>query len=374
MSVFPHIVNSLDDILGPGIETMFARASERKLVDGIVVGVYHKGKSSIRVLGPGVSETSVFEIGSITKVFTIQLIDNLVGRGILQWDDPISKYFPKDLGALPFDAPESLKATILDIATHRSGLPLLPENLKIRDGSRPFEGYKTSDLEAYLRQYRSNGPMKYERIYSNLGFSVLGYALEHLTNSSFNELFERELLQPMGLNNSLLSLTDGPIPPLVPGHTLSGRLAPRWKQDILAPAGGLCSNVTDQLSWMEFLLTNPARKMFEVYTDAKGVQVGVGWSIDPILETFNRSGTTGGFCSYMGLSPERQTGVVILMNRQTNLLMEVLSENCERALLGLPLKPIRGDYGKRKAQSLDPLRDLKQKLYSIDLVWNTLRA
>ena len=374
MSVSPQIVDSLDDVLGHGIEAMFAYASRKQLVDGVVVGVYLRGNSYIRLLGSGMSETSSFEIGSVTKVFTVQLIDNLIHQGLLQWDDPVAKYFPKNLGSLPFDAPQSLKATILDIATHRSGLPLLPGNLKIRDGSRPFEAYRTADLEAYLREYRSIRPLSNERKYSNLGFAVLGYVLENAIGASFRDLLEHELLRPMGLTNTFLSLTGGITPPLVLGHTLSGRLAPRWKQDVLAAAGGLCSNVVDQLLWMEALLSKPSRKMFEVYTDAKNVKVGVGWSTHPVFDSYCGRGTTGGFCSYMGISPPRQSGIVVLMNRQINLLLDVLAENCERALLELPLLPIRGDYGRLRAKSLDPLRDLKLRLNAVDFFWNYLKA
>jgi D-alanyl-D-alanine-carboxypeptidase/D-alanyl-D-alanine-endopeptidase len=374
MSVSPQVVASLDEVLGSGIEEMFAHVYKKKLVDGVVVGVYRRGHSYIRLLGSGISETSGFEIGSLTKVFTIQLIDNLTHQGLLRWDDPVAKYFPKNLGSLPLEAHECLKATILDIATHRSGLPLLPENLKIRDGSRPFEAYGTADLEAYLRQYRRTETLSNERKYSNLGFAVLGYALENATGSSFSELLERELLRPMGLNNTFLSLTGGVMPQLVAGHTLSGRLAPHWKQDVLAAAGGLCSSVSDQLLWMETVLSEPSRKMFELYADTKNVNVGVGWSIDPVFGSYCGRGTTGGFCCYMGISPERQSGIVVLMNRQTNLLRDVIAENCERALLGLPLLSIRGDYGKLKAKSLEPLQDLKRRLNAMDFFWNYLRA
>jgi len=373
MNATLQIIDSVDEIIGPGIEDMFRQAEQQGLVNGIALGVFKNDERFIRLIGQDISIDSVFEIGSLTKVFTSQLIDICAQRNILSWDDPVSKYFSKEVRQRDAAESKSLNATILEVALHTAGLPLLPENLMIRDSLRPFESYSIADLEAYLNHYRDAGAKPYERVYSNLGFMVLGYVLQNATGRRFSDLMETELLRPLGLSQTFLALSDGNRSAPAFGHTLSGSPAPSSKSGIFASAGGLCSTVTDQLLWIETLLGMPSQKLFSLYQDAKGLPIGIPWSIHSSGSLYGQSGTTVGFSSYLGINQQRKYGFILMMNRQNPLLIGAIRENFERAMQGLPLNPLQGDYGVVKAKRLWPIQTVKRNLYSVDFVWNQVK-
>jgi CubicO group peptidase (beta-lactamase class C family) len=114
---------------------------------------------------------TVFEIGSITKMFTALLLTDMVQRGDVALGDPVAKYLPPDV-TMPQRGGRQI--TLQDLATHTSGLPRLPSNLASKDPSNPYVDYSIAQLYQFLSGYQLTRDIDSQFDYSNLGFGLLG--------------------------------------------------------------------------------------------------------------------------------------------------------------------------------------------------------
>jgi D-alanyl-D-alanine-carboxypeptidase/D-alanyl-D-alanine-endopeptidase len=354
-------------------ETIFGAAVSKKLVDGITLGLYHQGMSYIQVVGNGVTSGSCFEIGSITKLFTIELMKLLVKKRIISWDDPVTLFLPERLKASNQRSSKANQITFLDLASHKSGLPIHPPEMQFLDGSNPFGNYSRSDLETYLLGNPLLKSTNTEYIYSNLGFAIIGYALECATGRSYSDILYSELLRPRGLHDTHLALVNGVPVNTVQGHSQSGRRVAGWTQDAYAPAGALCSTASDLLTWIRDLVEGQESDAENWSRAAHSGQTNLGWALDSSGEWHCREGLTGGFSSSICISTNGRTGLVLLSNRRCNLLMKALTDDCLRSLSGIPIKGLEGNYGMLSAQLLDPMRELKRSVPVLDALWSWLR-
>ena len=144
---------------------------------GVVVGVIEPsgrrivtyGRTSANATTPLNGDT-LFEIGSMTKVFTLLLLAEAVQRGEVALTDPISKYLPASV-----KVPERGRAiTLQDLSTHSSGLPRMPGNMKPRDPENPFADYSVDQLYQFLSTYELTRDVGATYEYSNLGAGLLG--------------------------------------------------------------------------------------------------------------------------------------------------------------------------------------------------------
>jgi D-alanyl-D-alanine-carboxypeptidase/D-alanyl-D-alanine-endopeptidase len=169
---------------------------------GIVVGVIDaKGR---RIISYGHLEKgddrplngdTVFEIGSITKVFTALLLADMAQRGEARLDDPIAKYFSP---SVKIPERDGRAITLVDLATHTSALPSVPTNFRPKDAANPCADYTNEQLYAFLSSYqliRAPG-VKFE--YSNFGFGLLGEGLatRAAATGSFGKMAARAVIEP----------------------------------------------------------------------------------------------------------------------------------------------------------------------------------
>src|SRR5262249_20556032 len=143
-------------------------------------------------------EDTIFEIGSITKVFTGLLLAEMVERGLVKLDDPIQKY-------LPVPVPQEI--TLLHLATHTSGLPCDPPGWKPRNNNNPFADYGTKELYAFLSSWRLEREIGTRYSYSNLGMGLLGHLLSLRVNMSFEDLVTRRICDPLGMDDTRIHLS-----------------------------------------------------------------------------------------------------------------------------------------------------------------------
>jgi CubicO group peptidase (beta-lactamase class C family) len=192
---------SIRDIVKPRVDS--GRSA------GIVAGVLDHGARRVVACGSSGSSRpldgdTVFEIGSVTKVFTAALLADMVARKEVSLDDPISKYLPAGMKT-PTRGGRSI--TLGDLATQSSGLPRLPDNLAPKDPSNPYADYTVEKLYDFLSRYeltRDIGAM-YE--YSNLGVGLLGHLLALRAGTSYEELLTKRILQPLGMRDTAITLS-----------------------------------------------------------------------------------------------------------------------------------------------------------------------
>lgn len=305
---------------------------DKRQARGIVVGLIEPDGSR-RVLtfgdaGEGaqpLAASSVFEIGSITKTFTGTVLADMVRRGDVKLDDPVSKYLPRGVRVPSLDGRQ---ITLLDLATHLSGLPRLPTGYVSPDPANPYGGYAAKDLYAFLNSHelaRAPGA-KFE--YSNLGMGLLGHALARAAGAkSFQTLVAERVLRPLGMKMTAYGRTGALAPWMTRGYNQQGEVATYFDMAddaVLTGGGGLNSNVTDLMTYLDANIGEPTSPLEQAMRDARrghhlprpGLEVGLGWMTmrrDP-LTLVGHNGGTAGYSTYVAFDPEKRAGVVVLAN------------------------------------------------------------
>lgn len=274
-----------------------------------------------------VSESTIFEIGSITKLFTTLALASMVKEGLLQLDDPIELYLPD----VKIPEKNGVKITLRHLATHTSALPGMPDNFTLKN---PYEDYTIESLYSYLNQsilMRTPGE-SFE--YSNLGMGLLGHILSLRSSKSYEELIQDRILMPLEMKDTVIELSPSMEKRFASGHNLEGSIAHWDLRGAFAGATAFRSNAKDLslflISSMDQvnspltdLLHECQQKQHEV-ANAKDVAIGLGWALSDNMIWHN--GGTGGFRSFLGFNPTTQRGVVILSNTIGNLPDELARE------------------------------------------------
>ncbi len=274
-----------------------------------------------RIVAAGVDAGAVFEIGSITKVFTASVLSDMVARREVKLDDPVANYLPRAVHMPVRGRPISL----LDLATQVSGLPRLPDNLAPRDPSNPYADYSVRQLYEFLSRYQLPRDPGASYEYSNLGMGLLGHALALRARMSYEQLVARRLLTPLGMRETAITLTPPLRARLAPGHDEAGKVVPNWDLPTLAGAGALRSTASDMLAFLAANVDTSAtpigRALRQTHdprqaTDNPNLKVGLAWHIlsRPIGNIVWHNGGTGGYRTFIGFDPVRRIGVVVLSN------------------------------------------------------------
>jgi CubicO group peptidase (beta-lactamase class C family) len=249
----------------------------------------------------------------------------MVQRGEVALDDPVSKYLPANV-KMPQRNGRSI--TLVDLATHTSGLPRLPSNLSPMDPGNPYADYSVEQLYQFLSAYQLTRDVGSQYEYSNLGGGLLGHVLALRAGMSYEALVKSRICVPVGMNSTGIALTPEMKARLAAGHDPSMDPAKTWDLPTLAGAGALRSDATDMLT---FIATNlgytktplaPAMEaMLKVRrpTGQPDLEMALGWHINKTdgKEVVWHNGGTGGYRSFMGFDPKTRVGVVLLSNAGT---------------------------------------------------------
>lgn len=255
----------------------------------------------------------VFEIGSITKVFTATILANAVIDHQVALTDPVNPYFQ-----YAFRANEPI--SFLSLANHSSGLPRMPSNFIY--SQNPYKKYDSTMLREYLTNSMvSETAPGTKYAYSNLGAAMLGYALSLLKRQSFVHLLNSEIFQKYKMSNTYTSSGQIPQDRLVAGLDSNGVKTNNWDFDVFMSGGGMLSTVEDlsKFAKAQFDPKNSALALTRkpTFTVSRNMKMGLGWHL---LQTeagrtrYWKNGGTGGYTSSMALDTDNKTGVIILSN------------------------------------------------------------
>lgn len=278
--------------------------------------------------GRSADGASVFEIGSITKVFTGTLLALMHLRGEVALDDPLSRHLDE-----PRLAWSSREPTLLELATHRAGLPNVPRPLGRRElayalgfGSRdPWADVTGASWARMVADAARQAEPAGKVAYSSMGVGLLGDALAARAGLPFAELLSERILRPLAMHATTLTVRAD----LLQGHSRRGRPRPPI-EDLIPAAGGLRSTVEDMLRFLRACADPGDDELGEALALAqrpqadqgKRMKVGLCWMIlrrgrQPPLIWHN--GETWGFRSFAGLVPSRKRAAVALSNTARSL-------------------------------------------------------
>src|SRR5215217_7585419 len=181
-----------DFLADSAILSIIRQRVEEKRSAGIVVGLLEPdGRTRVVAYGdagpgqPALDATSVFEIGSITKVFTGTLLAQMSQEGKVRLDDPVQKYLPAGVN-VPARGGKSI--TLLNLAEQSSGLPRMPDNFHPADQANPFADYSVQQMYDFLSGYQLGRDPGAQFEYSNLGVGLLGHVLARAAGTSYEDL------------------------------------------------------------------------------------------------------------------------------------------------------------------------------------------
>jgi CubicO group peptidase (beta-lactamase class C family) len=309
---------------------------------GMVVGVLlPSGERQIFGYGVTARDTTgvtpdgntIFPVGSLSKGFLGALTALLVSDGVLSWDDTLPELLPPGTSL----SPDAQKITLLQLATHTSGLPRQPMTLQtlyyfIRYLFTGRSFYAHLD-EEYVLDYLSKfkAPKKPDFQYSNIGYGVLGRIIELRTGVGLETLMQQKILLPLKLKNTGYD-PEKISPRLVRAHGYAGdqpkfirrgKAVPDWTfTDIIRGGAAMYSNADDLLTFAEAHL-NSAMPMNAILADTLNIRFpgreishAIAWNVEDTDDqriTY-QVGLVAGYTAYLGLDTKQRTAVVVLQN------------------------------------------------------------
>jgi D-alanyl-D-alanine-carboxypeptidase/D-alanyl-D-alanine-endopeptidase len=296
-------------------QILVERIDRRRHGMGMVVGIIEpQGR---RIIAHGklacddprpLNGDSVFEIGSITKVFTALLLADMVQKAEVALTNPVAKFLPPEV-SVPGRAGWSI--TLLDLATHTSGLPRMPDNWRPADLTNPYTDYSMTQLYRFLSDHELRRDVGEAFAYSNLGYALLAHALARHAGGDFEALIRSRILALLGMNSTSIALSSDLTSRLAIGHGSQLQTVPNWDLPTFAGAGALRSTSNDLLTFLgavlgytDSTLASAMAEMLKVRRRTGNPDMGIalGWRVricghDEIVW---HGGETGGYRSFLG--------------------------------------------------------------------------
>ena len=259
----------------------------------------------------------VFEIGSITKVFTANILAKSVIDNKIKLNENINDY-------LNIKFKNNISISFKSLANHTSGLPRMPSNFEQEANSsdNPYKHYNDKYLKDYLTNFMEIDNKDIGKSeYSNLGMGLLGFTLSNIYNLNYEELYEKYIFSKYNMKNTTFNI-NLVNKKLVKGLDIEGNYTSNWELASLSSAGGILSNVEDLSKYgiahfnksnLDLMLMT--KKTVKVNDQ---VDVGLGWHIINSEKSENKwhwhNGGTGGYTSSMVIDIKNLVGVIVLSN------------------------------------------------------------
>lgn len=289
---------------------------------GVVVGVIEPhGRRVVTSGKTGASDArpldgdTVFQIGSVTKVFTGLLLADMVQRGEVKIDDPASKYLPPGVRMPQRGRP----ITLMDLSKHWSALPSMPTNFSLQASPNPYAGYSVKQLYRFLSNYElPREPGKQE--YSNLGVALLGRLLARHAGMEYETFLKERILVPLGLTSTSITLNAEQARRLVPGHDRFLEPVETWELLVMPASGSLRSTANDLLSFLSFNLHKQDSPLYEAMVYQRTPLRALGWGRSTLggEAVYGHEGGKEGYRSAVIFNPTRNTGIVVLTNARSD--------------------------------------------------------
>lgn len=348
-----------------------------------------------------VTTETLFELGSLTKPFIALLLADGVLARRLGFDDAAEDSL---VGGLKLRDTKGEPLRLIDLATHRSGLPRMPTNLSARELENPYPNYTQDRLQAFIRDWRPEVPRGSRFEYSNLGYGLLAQVLARRAGSSLDELLAERIFKPLGLRDlhirrplpagddlaaigAAIGASIAKAPREATGHDARRRPVAPWQFGALAGAIGLVGPIRPVARFIEAALglyEHPLQAAFALCFEHRSAgehplhPFGLAWEVSPIWSPdqprtlFNQDGATSGFSTSLWLEPARRRGAVVLANTFTEtreLALQILDPGLEESQFMLPpsapaaLAPLEGHYKLDTSYAID-LRSRNGRLWA----------
>jgi D-alanyl-D-alanine-carboxypeptidase/D-alanyl-D-alanine-endopeptidase len=310
------------------IAKLIAERNAPRVGQGIVVGVLGPQGQRFVAGGTGagakVDRHTLFEIGSMSEVFTGLILADMANKGEVSLADPAAKYLPKG-----HHMPErgGRQITLRDLSTHRSGLPPLADDMDALDRlDGPFADYGEAKLLAFLDRYQLMHDIGSRWDRSSLGVGLLGYLLARAAHTDYETLLRNRITGPLGMKDTAITVSPAEAGRLAPPFDAYMRPAKPWDLGVFAGADGIHSSAADLLIFAGAVL-DPQSPIAAAVKTALSVRLPVvaqqldqalGWQVSHGGpgggELWQGDGRTGGYRATLALEPAKGRAEVVLIN------------------------------------------------------------
>ncbi|MBP3985512.1 serine hydrolase [Pseudoxanthomonas helianthi] len=324
--------------------------------DGMSIAVVKDGKAHFYNFGTTTrgkvqppTEKSVYEIGSISKIFTSLVLAHAVEEGRIGLQDDIRRYLPGDYPNLAW---EGTPVRIVDLANTTSGLPdNLPNPFpqgKVDPDKAPFialeamKGFAPDQVYEELKAAKLGAKPGTKPQHSNLAADLLGRILEKVYGEPYEALIARYVEKPFGMASGTGRSRAADE---VNGYNKRQVAMPRLYERAFLMAGGLRYSTTDMAKFLgaELAATDPAIRLSQqpVWGDTDEAATSLNWNLNKTVDgklRLRMSGSTFGCSSYIEMYPELGYGIVLLANRpgETQNEMQELATHAMEEIWGKP--------------------------------------
>ena len=318
--------NALDFYIDSVANAYLKNSNTKSLAIGVInknkINTFFYGQTDAAIKTSIPDGNTLYEIGSISKVFTATLLADLVEKGTISLDDSIAKFLPDSIAQNPYIQ----KITFKHLTNHTAGFPKLPESffkLSKFNIHNPYANYTRSDLFHYLKDFKSENEPGENFEYSNLGTGLLGELISIITKKSYNQNIQEIIATPLGMTNTV-QIVNPKTQRMVKVYNEEGKEVPVWDFQALAGAGALKSTVHDLLRFAQYQFKLPETalenamaltRQFTYYLPPN-TDIGLAWHmnmIDDVIQIWH-NGATGGSSSFIGLVPDKKSAIVVLSN------------------------------------------------------------
>src|SRR6476620_10132306 len=222
------------------VEKAAAPLVENRVVDGISIGYIEGDHWGIVHLGSAndakqkANNLTVYELGSISKVFTSLLLADAVVRNEINLNAPAD--VPNAAG-IHLPSRDGRTINWIDLSTHRSGLPRLAGNMPVVDLVNPYRDYDSKKAAAFVNEYKLPRKPGDSQEHSNIGASILGYLVAQKAGKSYNELLREKIAEPLRMSDCTVSLNADQTKRLATPHSKFGAPTPPWDDADMPGAG-----------------------------------------------------------------------------------------------------------------------------------------
>lgn len=351
-TIFPPSVLPDDAIR----QLLMERVDERGLSVGMVVGVTEDGRHRIVAHGLRdrngaglVNEETLFEIGSITKLFTALLLSNMANRGEVRMDEPVAELLP---AGTRVPVRDGKAITLRDLASHYSGLPRVATNGDPPDRpGGPYAAYSAERLYQFLASHELIRTPGDSFEYSNVGVGLLGHALVLRAGAGgYESLIRERILDPLRMDDTVIAIPSRLAGNVASGHDDSLEPTSDWTFDVLAGTGALRSTLPDLLRFLDAVCDQSSAiasiiRPLMMPRDQGGLELAKP-HVDGVI-ALSKPGGTAGARSFVKYIPEWRRGVAVLSNASIDAVVDLGAHilNPRRDLMPYP-----------KEIAIDPVR------------------
>lgn len=351
----PASVASAQNLTDELVAKIASPLVENKVADGLSIGylegdhygIVHLGSSN--KTGKPADNLTIYELGSISKVFTSLLLADAVVRGELALDATVNV---ANAAGIHLPSRDGRSIQWMDLSTHRSGLPRLPGNLEVTSPKNPYRLYDSKKAAAAFANLKLDRTPGESQEYSNFGVSVLGYLIAKNANSTYQELLRQRIAKPLGMNDCTVDLTSDQKKRFATPHDKVGSSTLAWTFADMPGAGGIRATMFDMMRFAKAQLNPPSGKLGEAIelawkqhsaADASGPATGLGWMIDGDGETRWHNGGTGGSRTAIFINRRINAAVIVLCNTSVTSEVDVLAAQLLQVAAGIETNVDQGN-------------------------------